>query len=552
MNTTNSAGQLKRKGIKFYLALTFLLMTISVSAQQFLKTQGQDIVNEKGEKVYLKGVGLGNWMLPEGYMWRFGKDGDRPRRIEKLVSDMIGEAEAADFWKSYRANYITEADIQRIAELGYNSVRPALNSRLFVTEGEKNEFIDEGFLLLDQLIGWCKKYNLYVIIDMHGAPGGQTGQNIDDSPNDISELFTVAKNQDLLEELWVRIAKRYKNEPTVAAYDLLNEPLPENTGAADKYKSQLVPLYNRLIKAIRKVDQKHMFTIEGYNWANNWSLFDEPLDDNTFYQFHYYCWDRPDNLKSIDNFLKKQDELNVPVWVGETGEKGNTIYFGTAQYFEKNNIGWSFWPWKKMDTNNTPYSINPPAGWEQVRTFSEGGAKPSKELSTRIFQELNENIKLKNCVYYPDVVNAMMQRIPLKLEAENYGHDGINKSYFVKDAAFKSETYRKEEPVPVFVINNDEKSRSSEQAIQLQGGEWTVYHVNCLQNVAYHIQLKGKAIGGDSEVELMVNGKKNQLILKAESWMEKDYGKQIFKQGDNELKLTVKSGQSEIDWINIY
>src|ERR1022692_5208920 len=75
----------------------------------------------------LRGVGLANWMLPEGYMWKFGPQGDRPRKIEKLVDDLIGPEQGKQFWTEFRQHYITEVDIQRIAELGYNSVRPALN-----------------------------------------------------------------------------------------------------------------------------------------------------------------------------------------------------------------------------------------------------------------------------------------------------------------------------------------------------------------------------------------------------------------------------------------
>lgn len=255
----------------------------------FLHTSGQDIVNEMGAKVFLKGVGIGNWLLPEGYMWKFGALGDRPRKIEKVVADLIGKEKAAHFWKTFRQNYITEADIKRIADLGFNSVRPALNSRLFLTEEENPVYIEEGFQLLDSLVAWCRKYRLYVIIDMHGAPGGQTGANIDDSPNDIPELFISLKYQDQLVDLWVKIAKKYKDEPVVAAYDLLNEPLPVNTGAADKYKHLLEPLYKRITAAIRNVDPRHMITLEGFNWSNDWSLFTQPFDDNVFYQFHYYC-----------------------------------------------------------------------------------------------------------------------------------------------------------------------------------------------------------------------------------------------------------------------
>lgn len=128
-------------------------------------------------------------MLPEGYMWRFGTEGDRPRRIERIVSDLIGKEAADSFWTVYRRDYVTEKDIEQIAALGFNSVRPALNARIFLTEGENPQFLQEGFDLLDSLINRCSRHNLYVILDMHGAPGGQTGQNIDDSEFDEPRLY---------------------------------------------------------------------------------------------------------------------------------------------------------------------------------------------------------------------------------------------------------------------------------------------------------------------------------------------------------------------------
>ncbi|MBN2272265.1 MAG: cellulase family glycosylhydrolase, partial [Sedimentisphaerales bacterium] len=163
------------------ISMIILALLVAVSVPQlsegagFLRTRGQDIVDEEGNVVLLRGVGLGNWFLPEGYMWKFGDRGDRPRKIEALVSEIIGEQAGERFWRQFRRNYIREADIQRIAELGFNSVRPALNARLFLTEGENAAYVSEGFELLDNLIKWCKKYGVYVIIDMHGAPGGQTG-----------------------------------------------------------------------------------------------------------------------------------------------------------------------------------------------------------------------------------------------------------------------------------------------------------------------------------------------------------------------------------------
>ena len=541
---------MKTKQIIFIIVCIYFC--ISVSAQSFLRTQGQDIVNEQGEKVFLRGVGLGNWMLPEGYMWKFGKQGDRPRRIEKIVADHIGQQKADQFWKAFRKNYITEADIKKISELGYNSVRPALNSKLFMSEIVPHDFIDEGFELLDNLVEWCKKYNIYVIIDMHGAPGGQTGQNIDDSPNDLPELYMDIKNQDLLEKLWVQIAKRYKDEPIVAAYDLLNEPLPENTGAAEKYKHLLVPLYERLIKAVREVDKKHMFTIEGYNWSNNWSEFTKPLDDNMFFQFHYYCWDNPTNLNDISHFLERREQLNTPIWVGETGEKDNTIYFATAQYFEKNNVGWSFWPWKKMDTNNTPYSINMPDGWESVRAYSQNGEGTIPSNAQKIFDELLENIKIENCVFYSDVVNAMFRRVPLKLEAENYGHDGYQKSYYVKDTQVMSPTYRKKEPVQIELIYREDEGQSARrvqgQAIKLTESEWAAYKVNAEKQALYNVVLR---VSGSGTLCFSINGEKSNTKVSASEWTEIKLSSVNFKTGENELKTEAISGTIKVDWINI-
>ena len=510
------------------------------------------MVNESGKKVFLKGVGLGNWMLPEGYMWKFGAGGDRPRKIEKLVAELIGEEKASRFWTLFRKQYITEADIKRIAELGFNSVRPALNSRLFLTEGDNPVYVDEGFQLLESLISWCRKYQIYVIIDMHGAPCGQTGQNIDDSPKDQPELFMDKKYQDQLEELWVKLATKYKDEPVVAAYDLLNEPLPVGTGAAAKYKHLLVPLYKRLTAAIRKVDTRHMITLEGFDWSNDWSLFDKPFDDNVFYQFHYYCWARPDLMGGIEKFIQKRAELNTPIWVGETGEKGNTIYWSTTQLFEANNIGFSFWPWKKMDTENTPYSIKKPANWDLIAEYSKGGAKPDPAICIRAFDELLENIKLTNCVFYQDVCNAILTRIPGKIEAENYGHTGYMQSYFVTDTTARSAYYRKTEPVKIALDSKDEKQFWSEQSVEVKKSEWLNYTFASEDGNKRKLTIRAAAVNGPVLLELYMNKRKLKVVVSDTGFTEIDLGNVPVKQVGNTIRVLVKSGTVKLDWLAFY
>jgi endoglucanase len=528
----------------------FLGQPTLTAALTFLHTQGEDIVDEKGKKILLRGVGLGNWMLPEGYMWRFGENGDRPRKIEKVVSDLIGPEKAAQFWSEFRKNYITEADIARIVELGFNSVRPALNSRLFLTEGDNCQYLDEGFQLLDNLVGWCRAHRLYVIIDMHAAPGGQTGANIDDSAKDQPELFMDRRNQDRLVDLWVKLAQRYRDEPTVAGYDLLNEPLPKRTGAADKYKDQLEPLYKRITSAIRQVDPRHMITLEGFDWANDWSIFSAPFDKNLFYQFHFYCWDQPTKLNSFERYLAHRERLKAPVWVGETGEKDNAIYWATTQSFEARNIGWSFWPWKKMDTRNTPYSIKQPDGWDAVRAYSSGRAKPPSDTAQKAFDQLLANIRLTNCVYFPDVLNALFRRVPGKVEAENYGPDGLNKSYFVKNQAQKAKYYRPTESVPTERIEGANRG-SSGQAIQLQPDEWTEYVINSEKARAYTASCTIKADGAPAVIQLVMNSKpQEQVTIEQNQWTEVPLKPVSFVAGANRLRLLVKSGAVSVDCLS--
>ena len=135
------------------ISIVILIFLVAISVPQlseaagFLRTQEQNMVDENGNAVLLRGVGLGNWLLPEGYMWKFGDRGDRPRKIEAIVNELIGPQSAERFWLEFRHNYITEADIRRIAELGFNSVRPALNARRFLTEGENPTYVPEGLNL---------------------------------------------------------------------------------------------------------------------------------------------------------------------------------------------------------------------------------------------------------------------------------------------------------------------------------------------------------------------------------------------------------------------
>lgn len=220
-----------------------------------------------GVPVLLRGFGLGGWLLPEGYMWRFYTKCDRPRRIEALIEKLCGAEYAASFWERYYGSYITEADIRLAAQNGFNSVRLPFNAR---------HLREPGYLrCIDDCVRWCGKHGVYAILDMHAAPGGQTGQNIDDSERDLPELFMRPEHRDELCALWALLAARYRGEAAVAGFDLLNEPLIRKDA---EHNGRLVPLYLRITEAVRRADPERIVIWEGAHWATDFSVFDARVE----------------------------------------------------------------------------------------------------------------------------------------------------------------------------------------------------------------------------------------------------------------------------------
>ena len=372
-----------------------------------------------------RGMGLGGWLLPEGYMWKFYTKCDRPRHMETLINELCGENYADSFWKRYFDSYITEQDIAWIAGQGLNSVRLAINSRhLFdVDETEAVHFNEATLRHVDDCLLWCKKHGIYLFLDMHGAPGGQTGQNIDDSEADIPELFTDERNQDILVKMWRLLAVRYTNEPAVGGYDLLNEPIP-NWNC--QYNSQLLPLYRRLIRAIREVDPNHVIILEGVHWATDFSVFEDftqkEAANNIVLEFHKY-WNDPDE-ESLASFVETAKRLNVPLWMGEGGENNLQWYTYAFPMYERLGIGWCFWAYKKMEVPNSPVTFEKPRGWDQIIAYLDGREQPSPEDARTAFDGFLECISRGD--YHHEIVDALIRRPPVEIPAGAYDVEQIH------------------------------------------------------------------------------------------------------------------------------
>lgn len=247
-----------------YLKILILAVTpffVAAQSPKFFDVKGKSIIDPKGQPIVLKGTNLGNWLIPEGYMFKF-KDATSPRMINQVFTELIGPDKTAAFWKKYLDNYVTQADIRYLKSSGMNSIRIPFHYKMFTAEsylGSNDP--NRGFELMDRVINWCKAENLPVILDMHCAPGGQTGDNIDDGDG-YPFLFENEASQQLTVDIWTKIANHYKNEPTVIGYVLLNEPIAHYFDTK-KLNPYLEPFYKRITAAVRKVDQSHLIFLGG-------------------------------------------------------------------------------------------------------------------------------------------------------------------------------------------------------------------------------------------------------------------------------------------------
>jgi endoglucanase len=386
-------------------------MTENTRFTGYVHARNSQIVDGLGAPLLLRGIGLGNWLLAEGYMWKFGVEMSSPRQIEARITGLVGPDKAQSFWALYRDAFITEADIESIAELGFDHVRLPLNSRGLMDDD--GNWIEAGFALIDRAISWCEKHNLWILLDLHGAPGGQTGTNIDDSPNSKPELFMDARYRALTVEMWREIARRYRRKTSVLGYDLLNEPLPNEWQHI--YADELVSLYREITAAVREIDADHLIIYEGSHWATNWSIFTDVIDTNSALQFHrYWC---PPERSSIAEYLEVRDRLGLPIYMGEGGENTPEWIYAATRLYEQHNIGWNFWPWKKLDTVTSPLSIETPVGWALVAD-PEAIVEPA--AADKILNDFLEFSRFANCTPRPQIINALFGRLPLRIPAWGY------------------------------------------------------------------------------------------------------------------------------------
>jgi endoglucanase len=380
--------------VRLLLALLlFLGLAASARADTIVRIEGKNFIAPDGGTLQIKGISLGNWLMPEGYMFKF-EVAKSPRQIYGAFDRLLGPERAQAFWRQFRDTYIGRDDIAFIERVGFNTVRIPLHYRLFM--GADGEIAGEGWSLLDRVLGWVREAGLFAILDLHAAPGGQTGINHDDGPG-YPLMFYVPRDRQLTVKLWQAVARRYAGNPAILGYDILNEPIAPYHDVST-LNPRLEPFYKEVTTAIREVDPGRVVILAGGQWSSSFDMFGPPFADNLAYTYHsFWASTKRDSIQRHLNFSARYD---VPLFLGETGELTDEWNARFRKLHETHGIGWSFWTYKNLDTPSTVVSIPRPEGWNEIVAFADGKrtAKPDEALIDRAIAEYLDGIRFRNGV----------------------------------------------------------------------------------------------------------------------------------------------------------
>jgi len=364
----------------------------------FLKTRRTKIIDGRNNKpVMLKGVNLGGWLMMEAYILHAPNFSEQ--KFKKAFAARLGVNALRNFERDYREHFITKKDIARIARLGMNCIRVPFNYRLI--EHSPYRYDLAGVRFLDRVIRWAEEYRIWVILDLHAAPGAQNHDWHSDSMGK-AELWTKPVYQKRTLALWEFLADRYKNEKWVAGYDILNEAVVDSP-------KKLNAFYKTLIRRIRSVDPNHVLFIEGNHWATDLECLDRFDDANYVLSPHSYepvdftfnfvsqlsypmksgrgGWTKTTLQKHLGRYKKISHDRGVPVLVGEFGVNARNGFFGEDLWLRdmlaccrRYDFHWTYWTYKAVKNGVLPdglysYVDNPPwvnrlgpvTGWDTYK-----------------------------------------------------------------------------------------------------------------------------------------------------------------------------------------
>ena len=498
--THNKARQLLKKLI-CTTALTFLLAG-SLHAN-FVRTNGTKLIDEHGNPLYLSGINLGNWLVWEGYLMMGDFNYRTHTQFFNELSSAFGSADkAANFEYQWRLNYVDEQAIADLKALGFNSVRVPFNYNLFWWNGQLR---DNGFEYFDRVIDWCRTHGMYVLLDMHGAPGYQNpGDHADNVNSNASQprdsvTFWDGNNVQIAATIWRHIANRYKDEPVVWGYDLINEPVPQ---AGREY--ELLPSLVTMRNAIREVDNNHIIVAEGSWWSSDLSKIDwtnpdtqantginYKWDDKLVYQIHHYG-------PAADTYGRENitNNLNIPLIIGEYGESDNGNIAAITSWAKQNLAGYFPWSFKKMSHDRTLWTVPTNAEYEQVKAYINNGGTPPTHLYDAMISFAQNNSRNGHSSHqwhqgFYDAVKPDPQAAGCSGSASHTAPGKTQAEHYCEMNGVEHEA--------------TSDTDGGENLGWIDAGDWVEFQVNFNQTAQYQLDFRVASPNGGGHIEMLLN-----------------------------------------------
>jgi len=332
---------------------------------RWISTAENRLVDDEGQTVVLTGFGLGGWLNMENFATGYPATETLQRGA---LLRALGPQGYQRFFDTFDEVFFGDADASYVASLGCNSVRLPLNYRRFEDDMRPFEVKSEGLDILDRAVDVCKRAGLYVILDLHALPGCQNQAWHSDNPTHWDAFWDHRHFQDRVVHLWQVLADRYRGEPAVAGYNLINEP-------ADRAGSRLVAYYDRLSAAVREADPRHVLFLDGNTYSTDFSQFATPIE-NCVYTTHDYArpgmlpraeypgvtegrhFDRTELAQIFRDRTEFQRRTGTPIWIGEFGpqytgdarrdEQRTHMLRDQLEIYAEAGASWSLWTYKDV------------------------------------------------------------------------------------------------------------------------------------------------------------------------------------------------------------
>ncbi len=571
---------IKKHNLLRFLTFLLLLSYAQLAAsQEYLRAEGKKIM--KGDQeILLRSMGLGGWMLQEPYMLQASAFANSQHQIREKIEELIGAQNTQTFYDAWLANHCRKIDIDSMAAWGFNSIRLPMHYNLFTLPIEdepvpgENTWIETGFRLTDSLLSWCEANQMFLILDLHAAPGGQ-GHDLPICDGDTSKpsLWESQANRDKTVALWKKLAERYVNEEWIGGYDLINEPNWELPGG-----TALRNLYEQITDSIRTIDNNHIIFIEGNWFANDFTGLTPPWDDNMVYSFHKY-WNYND-VGAIQWVINLRNNYNVPLWLGESGENSNVWFTDAISLVEKYNIGWAWWPLKKIGTVVCPLGVPLTNGYQTLLNYWSGqGGQPTQEFAFNALMEVAENLKLENCSYQRDVIDAMFRQvstdetrpfaehqIPGRIYASEYDLGTNNFAYYDLDVAnywvatgehtsWNSGDKFRNDGVDIEGCS-DNSGTNGYDVGWTQAGEWLQYTVNISETALYDLQARVATIYVNRKIHFQLD--EVDLCPATtfnstggwQNWQTITIPNLVLEAGEHRLRVMIDVGDFNLNYVN--